>query len=268
MVPVCLAVAQPRAKDSGTDSSDGYLPQATLGGVKRLAVSSNGSHPLARYLELIDLGVTDFSISLDACCATFGDKAAGITGHWGQVVSNIKALAKRVYTTVGMVLTEQNASQVVDLVKFAHSLGVADIRLIPAAQSSDMIAGLENIPADILAAHPILCYRVCNMLAGRPVRGLAATDCRRCHLVQDDSIVAGDSHYPCPIYLREQGAAIGKISNFMRAERVAWFERHDTHADPICKKNCLDICADYNNSCHIYRELDTILADTNKLENS
>src|ERR1035437_9402260 len=35
------------------------------GGIKRIAVSSNGSFPLQKYLDLIDAGVNDFSISLD-----------------------------------------------------------------------------------------------------------------------------------------------------------------------------------------------------------
>lgn len=223
-------------------------------GVKRIAISSNGSFPIERYRELICQGVNDFSISLDACCSAFGDRMAGVPGKWEQVVSNIRTLAQRVYTTVGVVLTTETAPQVCKIVQFAHDLGVADIRLIPAAQESDMIAGVQNIPNAILNAHPILRYRVQNLLAGRPVRGLTSQDSHACYLVQDDSIVAGDSHYPCPIYLREQGEPIGKISPIMRAERLAWFALHDTYKDPICRRNCLDICIDHNNFAACYRE--------------
>lgn len=53
-------------------------------------------------------------------------------------------------------------------------------------------------------------------------------------------------HYPCIIYMREGGKAIGKVGDNMRAERKAWYENHDTHCDPICKKNCLDVCTEYN----------------------
>lgn len=213
-----------------------------------VAVSSNGSFPLERYLQLIDLGVTDFSISLDACCSVFGDQMAGVSGKWERVVNNIRELARRIYTTVGVVLTAN--SPVCEIVEFAHSLGVADIRLIPVAQESNTVEGVRDIPQNILNAYPILKYRVENLLAGRPIRGLKSDDTRTCHLVLDDSIVAGDSHFPCPIYLREQGKPIGKIGPAMRVERVTWFTHHDTHTDPICRRNCLDICIDYNNKCN------------------
>jgi hypothetical protein len=59
--------------------------------------------------------------------------------------------------------------------------------------------------------------------------------------------VLGDDHYPCIIYLREGGRPIGKVGPNMRQERSAWCDRHDAHKDPICSKNCLDVCVDYNN---------------------
>ncbi len=153
-------------------------------GVKRIAVSSNGSFPIDNYLKLIETGVNDFSISLDACCAAKADKMAGInlsdSGKWERVTYNIVEIAKHVYTTVGIVLTDENASQVCDIVRYAHGLGVQDIRIIPAAQEGNMIAGVEHIPQDILDAHPILAYRVANLLAGRPVRGINKYDTHRC----------------------------------------------------------------------------------------
>ena len=61
-------------------------------GIKRIAISTNGSNKLDLYRRLFDVGVYDFSISLDACCAEDGDKMAGnIGGSWEKVVSNILA---------------------------------------------------------------------------------------------------------------------------------------------------------------------------------
>jgi hypothetical protein len=139
-------------------------------------------------------------------------------------------------------------------VKFAHGLGVADIRIIPAAQSGNMIAGVEAIPQDILDAHPILKYRVENIRAGRPVRGIEPYDCHRCYMAIDDSVVSGYYHFPCVIYMREQGEPIGRIGPNMRAERIAWSKQHDTHTDPICQKNCLDVCVEHNNRCASCRD--------------
>jgi len=53
-------------------------------GVERIAISSNGSADFSYYEELIMAGVNDFSISLDACCSSFGDKMAGVKGVWNK----------------------------------------------------------------------------------------------------------------------------------------------------------------------------------------
>ena len=61
--------------------------------------------------------------------------------------------------------------------------------------------------------------------------------------------VAGNNHYPCIIYLREQGNPIGKIENInlIRQQRMEWIKNHNTHENEICKNNCIDVCVDYNN---------------------
>lgn len=216
-------------------------------GVERIAVSTNGSASREIYDALIEAGVNDFSISLDACCAEDGEKmSGGIKGSWGTVISNIRYLSKRTYVTVGVVLTEQNNTTIKDIISFAHNLGVADIRVIPAAQEGCL---LENLSIDnsVLESHPILKYRFNNMLSGRVVRGIYPSDSNRCNLVLDDMAVMENKHYPCIIYMRERGKEIGLVGPDMRKEREIWSKEHDTHKDPICSKNCLDVCKDYNN---------------------
>lgn len=215
-------------------------------GVERIAVSTNGSASMDIYRDLIAAGVNDFSVSLDACCAEDGDKmAGGVKGSWDLVTSNIRELSKLTYVTVGVVLTEQNAATVNDIIRFAHGLGVADIRVIPAAQEGAWLDDVK-VDGDMLSAHPILNYRFKNMKAGLPVRGLQPNDANRCGLVVDDMAVMGGKHYPCIIYMREKGGPIGEVGPDMRVERAAWAATHNTHEDPICKANCLDVCRDYN----------------------
>lgn len=217
-------------------------------GVERIAVSTNGSFPLKCYTRLVGCGVNDFSISLDACCAADGDNIAGITGSWKRVTNNIRELSKLTYVTVGVVLTEGNIGRTLEIIELAHELGVADIRLITASQYNQQdLSFLRLVRKEVLDAHPILKYRVGNLLSGRHVRGLRDTDNNRCPLLFDDSVVHGDKHYPCVIYLREHGEAIGTVGSEMRAERIKWATEHDTYADPICRQNCLDVCIDYNN---------------------
>jgi hypothetical protein len=99
----------------------------------------------------------------------------------------------------------------------------------------------------LLDAHPVLKYRIANARAGLSVRGLGAGDANRCGLVVDDMAVMGGEHYPCIIYMREGGAPVGRVGPAMRGEREEWAKSHDTHADPICRENCLDACVAYNN---------------------
>ena len=221
-------------------------------GIKRIAISTNGSNKIELYKTLIDVGVNDFSISLDACCADDGDKmAGGVKGSWNVVVKNIEEISKLTYVTVGVVLTPENIDRTIDTIRFAHSLGVSDIRIISAAQWNMPIPRLNEVEKEILDAHPILKYRVNHFAEGVNVRGIVDTDSHKCAIVLDDSAIAGDFHYPCIIYMREQGVPVGKVGINMRQERLDWFNNHYTHTDTICKKNCLDVCRSHNNK---YRE--------------
>lgn len=216
-------------------------------GVGRVAVSTNGSLSLDLYERLIRAGVNDFSVSLDACCAQMGDAMAGRAGAWEKVVENIRALSRLTYVTVGMVFTEDNVGDCVDSVLFADSLGVSDIRVIPSAQYNQALAKLKGLPRRVLEKYPILRYRIDNLANGEHVRGIREADTNRCPLVLDDMAVAGNKHFPCIIYMREQGDPVGDVGPGMRQERLGWFERHDSHKDPICRRNCLDVCVLYNN---------------------
>lgn len=226
-------------------------------GIERIAVSSNGSDKLENYKRLIELGVNDFSISLDACCSSFGKQmCGGINGAWERVVENIKEISKLTYVTLGMVFTEETVDTTLDVIKFGSSLGVDDIRIISSAQYNRFLKKLEQIPKGILEKHPILKYRVNHYLSNRNVRGITKKDSKRCSLVIDDSAVSGKYHYPCIIYLREGGEPIGEVNENMRKERIEWHLKHNTHKDSICKKNCLDVCIDYNNKYREFHELE------------
>jgi len=229
------------------------------GNVQRIAISSNGSSTFDLYEKLIEEGVNDFSISLDSCCSSFGNAMTGVEGNqWEKVIENIPKIAKLTYVTVGVVLTENNVHQTKDIIEFAHNLGVADIRIISAAQYNQLIKGLEGLDSKILDSHPILKYRINNLNHGRNVRGIQEGDCHKCHLVKDDSVVAGNDkklwHFPCVIAMREGCEPIGEVGPNMRQERLEWFKKHDSYKDPICRKNCLDVCVDYCNKCESYKK--------------
>lgn len=217
-------------------------------GVDRIAMSTNGYAELDFYKELIERGINDFSISLDACCSSFGDSmAGGIVGTWEKVISNIKELSKLTYVSVGVVVTEETIYKLEETIEFANSLGVSDIRIISAAQYNELLENAKNIQSNLLESNKILKYRVNNIKNNRNVRGLKNCDSTMCGLVLDDMAIAGEYHFPCIIYMREGGNPIGKVGESMREDRYNWFKKHNTHCDTICKNNCLDVCIDYNN---------------------
>lgn len=214
-------------------------------GIERIAISSNGSASRDKYAELIDAGVNDFSISLDACCAGDAEKMSGGLCVIDNVSENIRWLASKTYVTAGVVLTDQNYKNMNDIIRFADTLGCADVRIISAAQENFLLEGVLSIEKELLEKHPILKYRANNIRNGIGVRGLQDSDPHTCYLMSDDSVVAGDQHFPCIIHLREGGAPIGKVGPNMRQERIDFMKKHDPHNDPICKANCLDVCIQY-----------------------
>ena len=40
-----------------------------------------------------------------------------------------------------------------------------------------------------------------------------------------------------------------------KEDRQRYYESLDTHNDPICSKNCLDVCVQYNNTWHFYVDM-------------
>jgi MoaA/NifB/PqqE/SkfB family radical SAM enzyme len=215
-----------------------------------IALSTNGSATLGVYKDLLSAGVNDFSISLDACCSKTADAMAGVNSRFYHICTIIRELSKLTYVTVGVVLDEQNKEDLHQIIEYASSLGVRDIRIIPSAQSNHFLK------VDIETDLPILKYRIKHLREGRHVRGILDTDCRKCHLVKDDMVVLHGQHFPCVIYMREQGQPIGsvygKTLDLIRAERKDWFENIDCYNDPICKNNCLDVCIDHNNKVEAF----------------
>ena len=229
---------------------DKLVKYAKENNVEHIALSTNGSAKLEYYKHLIDCGVNDFSISLDACCSSFAQSmAGGVNLVWDNLVNNIKELSKLTYVTVGVVVTEENVNELEKIIRFADSLGVSDIRIISSAQYNKVLENVIGIEPELINKYPILKYRIENIKEGRNVRGIKETDSRSCSLVLDDIAIVGDKHYPCIIYLREQGEPIGNVGENMRQERKEWFEKHNCYNDKICRNNCLDVCVCHNNMC-------------------
>lgn len=221
-------------------------------GAKRIAISTNGSAELEYYKSLIDAGINDFSISLDACCSSTADLMAGRFGGYDRLINNINVLSKLSYLTVGIVYNEKNMNELQKTIEIAIRLGVSDIRIIPASQFNKE-QKLKSLNIFGIERFPILKYRLSNK---RKIRGLEDGDNIQCPLVLDDIMISNNYHFPCVIYFREQGIPIGNLNSLedIREERKRWYINHNCLEDEICKNNCLDVCRAYNNEYSKHRK--------------
>lgn len=215
-------------------------------GIPRVGLGTNGAAPMSLYRELAEAGVDDFSISLDA---DNPEDAAALTGRspavWYTVVDNIRRISELARVTIGFVIDEHNVCRAADIVRFALSLGVDDIRVNPASQYASLLP-LMDLEPDLRRRYPNLDWRLRNRVRGIGVRGLTAGDAARCWLALDEMTVSGGHHYPCFVYMREGGEPIGRMGPHVREERAAWVRTHRPHEDPICRKNCADCCIAFN----------------------
>jgi len=230
-----------------------YVKRLHNGGVPFISLSTNGTFPINDYEMLVKSGATHFSISIDGMNSVVGDRMSGVSGAWEKAIESIKFLSKCSYVTASTVFNRDNWEQAPEIIEFIHSLGVADIRFSTATQFNKLVPKLEIIPKEILNKHPILKYRVANLIKGINMRGANPT--KRCWLPMDDMVISGTLHFPCTMACREVGGYIGSIlendgsnktMNKIRAERANWVQQHDCSKDSICQKYCMDFIMAHN----------------------
>jgi MoaA/NifB/PqqE/SkfB family radical SAM enzyme len=202
---------------------------------RTVGLSTNASWGIDRYLSLpVDM----YSISLD----DYDHDILVSRGYQNpkQVEETVRALAHAKYVNVGMVIDELNADRAEEIIDYILSLGVRDVKLSVSTKAMSLMPRFTKA----YAGYPILSYRVRNFMAGKPMRGYSA---KRCGIMASDVTIVGDKHYPCLVYFREKGQAVGKVTDkTMMADRLTWAESHDCHADPICARYCMDFKCDFN----------------------
>jgi MoaA/NifB/PqqE/SkfB family radical SAM enzyme len=225
-----------------------FVAMAAKDGV-RVAISTNGYADAEVYDALLAAGTAEFSISLDSADPEEADRLSGNkTGVLEKVKSTIRLIASRnVPVYVGMTCASgRSPEDMKQAIAMATDLGIAEVKIMSLAQEGDIV-DVSWVDPEMAERFPLLQWRANNYRCGRDVRGLADDDCRKCALVLDDITVAGAKHYPCNVYFREGGDAIGTLDGDILADRARWFHNHDSQQDPICWAFCMDILRTYNN---------------------
>ena len=214
-----------------------------------VALSTNGFEKPELYRDLLASGVMEYSVSLDSADPKTADLQSGNqTGVLERVSQTIRILSEAgadVY--IGLTCgKEKSKEELQSVVELAQSLGAYEIKIMSISQEASLV-DVSWVTPELKNQYPLLAWRSENYKQGRDVRGLQEGDCPKCAIVWDDATIAGNKHYPCNIYFREKGAAIGEVGPQMLAQRAAWYTNHDSLNDPICKKHCMDILREYNN---------------------
>ncbi len=201
-----------------------------------LGVSTNGSADLEFYESLpIDM----FSISLD----DYDNNILESRGY--QKPTHIKhvitELAKVKYVNVGLVVDHLNVHRIESIIDYILSLGVHDIKLSISTRTLELMPEFSEYQK--YEQYPILSYRVKNFRNKKPMRGYPV---KKCYISEHDVTIVGDKHYPCLVYFREGGNAIGDVNSSILQDRIDWVNTHNCLADTICSKYCMDFKCDFN----------------------
>jgi pyruvate-formate lyase-activating enzyme len=246
------------------------LRSARARGVERTSLTSNGTQPAVRYLELVEAGLDELKISVDAADPAEGEALTGRKGAWEAAISTLDALSaarargSRFFLGINTVVNRRNRTRLPELVRFFLRFRPDDLKLITEVDSRGSLgdfpevgavrAGLEEICAGLPEdAFPLLKLKVRTVFAPAAI-GLEserAPEGRgwRCLIPLTERTVDARSYYPCSVYVREGGAPLGPLSDppALQREKTARFVREgDCLADPICRRYCLHCTRTFN----------------------
>jgi molybdenum cofactor biosynthesis enzyme MoaA len=248
-------------------------------GIEHVSMTSNGTASTGRYLTLVEAGLTELRLSLDARDETLGAQLTGREGAWTRTVQTFREVAAAreagalVRLIANVVVGRANREALVPLVGFLLSLAPDDVKLITEVDARDDLAdfptcgevlrGLEAVLATRpRQALPLLRRKLATVFAvdaiGLPGGRPAAW---RCWVPLTERTVDGVAVYPCSVYLREGGAPLAQLEDPAQVQREktrAWVDAHACGEDPVCRRYCLHCTRSYNDAVNEARSAETL----------
>ncbi|MCZ7644212.1 MAG: radical SAM protein [Planctomycetota bacterium] len=245
-------------------------------GVEAVSLTTNGTLPPARYLELIAAGLNELRVSIDAADAALGRKLTERDGAFEATLATIRGLAQarresagaRFFLILNTVVSRDNAPRLPEILRFLLALGPDDLKLIADVDARGRLAEPEEARkltealAELVAAlpaggFPLLRRKLRTVFAAHAI-GLEdvpapARGGWRCYVPLTERTVDGRYYYPCSVYLREGGAPLGRLDDppgVQRAKSAAFARRGDCLSDPVCRRYCLHCTKNYNVRCN------------------
>jgi pyruvate-formate lyase-activating enzyme len=246
------------------------LSLARRRGVEHLSVTSNGTLPPPRALALVEAGLDELRLSIDADDAAAGAALTGREAAWSASLATLRAVAAArragvgTFLVINTVVTRANRERLPSLVRFLLGFGPDDLKLIT---DVDDRLELGRFPAAarvrgeldaLLAARPpgalpLLRRKLETVfdpeaigLDGPAPPGAAPW---RCLIPLTERTVDAVAYYPCSVYLREGGRPLGPLGDGAAAQRAAsarFVRDSDCRTDPLCRRFCLTCTRRFN----------------------
>jgi len=249
-------------------------------GIAYASITSNGTMPFRTYAGLVDAGMDEIRISIDALAPDMGDALAGRRGAWRRTVALLRELAahrdgvngRRFFLVANTVVGLRNRERLADIVRFLLSIQPDDIKLITEVQMKGSLGDfpgaeamlreieslLEGVPKE---AFPLLRRKILTVFAPESIglEGVAAPPGEkwRCYIPMTERTVDGVNYYPCSVYLREGGDPIGATADSPQEQirkTAAFVRKGDCLSDPICRRYCLHCTREFNISANLARK--------------
>ncbi len=240
------------------------------------SITTNGmAHPDV-FRRLIDAGIQEIRISCDSHLPEQFNHLVNQKDAYQHVLHTIQELVrlrdkdeKPLHIIINMCVGRHNQQQLVEFVKRSASLNPDDIKLIPISTESVELSRFEagqrilDELEEFLAGFPPqrfpLLRRKLTTVFNEFTWGLTDPTSKRlmthCFVPLTERTVAGNSYYPCPVYIREGGEPLGSLEeddfhtqqqkslNFARGESCV--------SDPLCQQNCINCLRKFNVAANV-----------------
>ncbi len=239
-----------------------YISWAKDAGMNN-SISTNGLGGIQLYRDLVEAGVSHFSISLDSPDAEIFDQITHTKGKLPLVRATIEQLcqtntAHTYRVVVNSVLTRatvasfmaNDARSLRQFLTWCLSAGVDDFKFLPAStelfstlfQSREIMEQFIAICLELVPPRfKFFFYRLSMMQRGG--HGLHEGGPRTCYHSLDDRAYDSVGAYPCVIQLREGGERLylHEDADDIKRQQLTNFLREDRITDPICRNFCFDV---------------------------
>ncbi len=233
------------------------------------SLTTNGSANISFYRKLVDNGLTEIRISIEASNSKDYDKIVGVEGYFDTVIRNISEITrirdrekKDVFLVLNACVGTINLKKIKEILKFLISLNPDDIKFLVIAmekkkivkqRSKKVIKELEELLRPFPRNRFVLLRDKIDKLFDSDAIGLK--DCKtkkvmkHCYIPLTERTIDPIYYYPCSIYIRGYGRPVGKISEPFEEQQkkiMKFIQNHDCRKDRICSRICTNCCKAFN----------------------